>query len=152
MSAKDRLIKLRDFLRDSGYTNTNLVEDWTIPQNNGQLSAVEYFDLKSTYWIKHSDVLFFVFHLNSDQSGVSSEFTELTDNNIDRVWRTVAFVEVNKIGENDPVSTRIAGRIRRHRIKRIQFPRKNDRYMFKKSLGTLPDFTSRLLKELVDRQ
>ncbi|NIP61827.1 MAG: hypothetical protein GWN01_01850 [Nitrosopumilaceae archaeon] len=149
--AKKRLEKARDYLQNLGYKQSKLVEDWVFPKNNNELEPEEYYDLKSSYWIKKSDVLFFIFHLNSDQSGVSSEFTELADNNIDRLWRTVVFIEVKKLGVKDPVSTRISSRIKRHQLKRVQFPRNNDRYLHKKLEGSLPNYTSRLLKELINR-
>lgn len=152
-AAHARLKNFRDYLQNHGYKNAKLVEDWDIPDKPLNISDEEYFDLKSTYWLNNSDVLFFLFYLKTDNSGVSSEFTEHCDNCVDKLWRTVVCIEVKKFEEREPVSTRISGRLWRHgsTLKRIHFLRNKDTTLHERSFGLLSSFMNQLIKELMKR-
>lgn len=145
-----RLETLRDVLRAHGYRRSNLVQDYPIPTKDQKESDEEWFESRSNFWINHSDVLLFVFFMNADNAGVSSEFTQFCQN-LDRHWRGVVFIEVDDYSNLYPISSMISGRIQRYKIQCYQFMRNNDQLLHDMALGPLTSFMKILLNELHSR-
>ena len=90
-SEKDFLIEQRDFLRDKGYENTNIVDDY--PDLDPDITLLE----KSIRCLEFSDVNFLVFTREGKRYGVSRELTHVaTSNNmIDKIPFCTVFDQIN---------------------------------------------------------
>lgn len=91
-SEKDKLIALRDFLRQDGYKKTNLVEDYPDDIITLPIKEAEVFLEKSYACLELADANFFVFTLGG-KDGRSTELAYLCNILTDRVYRTVVFYE-----------------------------------------------------------
>jgi len=143
----ERLEKICKFLQSAGYKNAKLVKDYDFPIKENNESDEEWFESKSKFWLNNSDVLFFIFFKDADNTGVGSEFTTFTSN-IDRIWRGVVFLEVKDYADSYPISAMISSKIKRFEIQARQFKIKDDEELQNKILGTLPSFMKKLLDQI----
>ncbi|GEM_PF-6174616 len=142
-----RLIKLRDFLQKE-YEKTNLVEDYTFPAREQQLTNAQNDKIKSQYWITNSDILIWVFFKDADNTGVGNEFGELPFLGVDRLWRSIVFLEADDI-ENPIISSMIKATLDTYKtIQAYPFLINDDAKLQSQSLGILPSYTLQLLQDL----
>ena len=144
-SALTRLANFRDFLRENGYPNTNLVADFNIPQQQSDQSFEEYLVFKCEYWLENADVVLFTLFNNARLEGVSTEFTHLVDILKGRMWRTIVF------HEQVDLSSMIKGRLNLFHREIQQTDFDGDQDLYEKSLGLLISYPKKLFFELRDR-
>jgi len=92
-SSFSRLEKLRDFLKNSGYKNSNLATDLSDPPGTEGKHGDELNYLKSIHWIKQSDVNLFVFFKDVDYNTVTIEMAEHFHGDADKIKCASFFVE-----------------------------------------------------------
>jgi len=100
-SEKDFLISQRNFLRDKGYVNTNIVDDYLDPEPD--ITSLE----KSTRCLEFSDVNFLVFTREGKRYGVSRELTHIATSStmIDKIPFCTVFEQIrDERGSIPPLS------------------------------------------------
>ena len=102
----DRLVRLRDSLRDVGYKETELVEQLPDPLEVAGLEEFVYETKKSEYWVRLCDVGLYVFFQGISHASVAIEIKELVDHAPDRVPCSSFFVQ-----DIDDLDTLVRGTI-----------------------------------------
>lgn len=144
-NAFTRLANFRDFLRDNGYSNTNLVADLNVPHKQSNQSFEEYLVFKCQYWLENADVVLFTLFRNARLEGVATEFTHLIDFLKGRMWRAIVLYEQNDL------SSMIGGRLNLFQREIQQTDFDGDQDLYDKSLGLLINYPKKLFFELRDR-
>jgi hypothetical protein len=145
--AKQRLLALRDCLREKGYPCTYLVEDLTEPAREPQETDEAFILRKSEYWLERCDIGFLVFFCEGNNTGVGQELRHLCNILIDRIWRQTVLIEKRCYG-----SMLISGLLERYDPLLGQAFFVSDRDLCALAYGRFPDYIRKLYYNIRDRQ
>jgi len=91
-----RLEELRDYLRNMGYSWTDIVENLPDPPQTNEKSDKIFATLKSEYWVRMCEVGLYVFFKNIPHGSVTVEVKELADNASNRIKCASFFLETGE--------------------------------------------------------
>lgn len=139
-----RLEKLRDFLRNNGYPNTELVKD-IVDTYRYSDDDDEHFLLKSKFHMQFADIILFVFFKDGVKTGPEIELAYLCDMLRNRCWRCVVFCEK---GYSKSASSMFKGNIKITRLLTRSFNYKNDEQLYDAALAALTEFSIKHYRQL----
>ena len=144
-----RLKKIAKDLRDEGYKDAKLVAERTFRKKRDNETDNTYWSEKSSHWILNSDVLIWIFYEGANNDGVSNEFGRLQFLvGIDRMWRSMIFLEVKQLNRKRKFSSMITGIIDKFgTIQCYEFIKSNDEKLLKMIKGRLPDYVNMILSD-----
>jgi hypothetical protein len=105
---------LKRRLREEGFTNCHLVEDFDAPTRRDGEEEDAYLTRKSIYWVERSDACLFVFNTDADNESVGYELKHASDHLPAKLETTL--VAVDSTGPY--ASTLVRGHIQRLRMER----------------------------------
>jgi len=115
--AEDKLYDLRSFLKEKGFSQTNLVKDWMDEEGIPKELYDIHFKEKSFFYIKNwADILVFIFFENCTNFSVIREWSYLIDSVPSKISQSVILRH-----ENVNLGCLIRGDIRDNRVFEAKF-------------------------------
>jgi len=84
-----KLKALKEYLIQNGVDNCRITRDFRSPLRMPNEQEDQYNLRKSEYWMRHADILVFVFFPGVDNASVGLELKEAVDNIPGSTWRTI---------------------------------------------------------------